>query len=104
MSNLNYLTETIITLEKLVNDLKFLRAGKQPDLNLLDNSPLLNDWVRATRSLPCLEGMVLEHPKLGSRRLITTSELFYVDPQLHFARTYSRFYRLGKPAPVRGLR
>lgn len=104
MNNPNYLAETISALDKLVNDLKVLRDGKQPDLNLLDNSPLLNEWVRTTRALPCLEGMVLEHPKLGSRRLITTSELFYVDPQLHFARTYSRFYRLGKPAPVRGLR
>ncbi|MBB5701647.1 multidrug transporter EmrE-like cation transporter [Ochrobactrum daejeonense] len=65
MSNLNYLAETINTLEKLVNDLKVLREGKQPDLNLLDNSPFLNDWVRTTRSLPCLEGMVLDHRSLS---------------------------------------
>lgn len=39
------------------------------------------------------------HPILGS--IVPggiTSELWYIDLKLGFTRTYSRFYRLGKPA------
>lgn len=69
-------------------------AGPSPDD--LAAAPLLNDWQAILmRSSCCLAGEVAGHPQLHG--WITTSALIVLDPGLTWARTMSRFYRLGSP-------
>lgn len=104
MNSQNYLNDMISKLHQLIDDLQSLREGKQPAPEILDYSPRLYDWNQTTRPAACLEGLVQEHPLLGRNRLIITSDLYYLDPEMRFARTLSRFYRLGKPARFRNQR
>ncbi len=97
MNSQQYLNDMINKLQRLIEDLKMLRDGKGPVSETLDDSPALYDWNQTTRPAVCLEGFVQEHPRLGRNRLIITSDLYYLDPELQFARTLSRFYRLGNP-------
>ena len=101
MNSQQYLNDMINKLHQLIDDLKMLRDGKQPAPEILDDSPALYDWNQTTRPAACLEGLVQEHPLLGRYRLIITSDLYYLDPEMRFARTLSRFYRLGNPARFR---
>jgi len=69
-------------------------AGPSPDD--LAAAPILNDWQAILmRSSCCLAGEVSGHPWLNGS--ITTSALIVLDPGLTWARTMSRFYRLGTP-------
>jgi hypothetical protein len=43
-----------------------------------------------------LTGFVAGHPRLGAMAIVT-SPLWVLDPELCWARTLSRFYRLGVP-------
>lgn len=56
---------------------------------------MLNSWIRTKHEVPCLVGRIVGHQYLDNHRLIQTSELFYVDGLGEFARTRSRWYRLG---------
>ena len=68
-----------------------LLARSQP------NAPILDEWRFAFRPVPCLEGLSTGHPRLpGECRPIVTSEIFLISEELGWARTYSRFYRLGR--------
>lgn len=60
----------------------------------LDDAPLLEDWTFAFRAVPILDGCAVGHPILGSRA-VCTSEIFAVDADFRWVRSYSRFYRLG---------
>jgi hypothetical protein len=82
-------------LEKLTSDLRSLRAGKALSEQQLEACPLLDQWSLGLLPVPCLTGAVYQHPTLGNRRSIYTSELVLVDPNGKWARTWSRFYRLG---------
>jgi hypothetical protein len=67
-----------------------------PRLTLL-HQRWLRDWrVHSIRSA-ALEGIVVGHPALRDGP-VRTSTLFYCDKELTFARTLSRYYRLGRPA------
>jgi hypothetical protein len=48
-----------------------------------------------------LVGEVTQHPSLGSRKIVT-SQVWFADPEGCWARTVSRFYRLGRPADREG--
>ena len=71
-----------------------------PQLGDLEHAPLLSDWV-ATRDVEfggaILVGMPTNHPTLQSE-LIHTSRICGFDPNKTWARTASRWYRLGAPA------
>lgn len=82
-------------LEKLTGDLHSLRAGKALSERQLGACPLLDQWSFGFLPAPCLVGTVYEHPALGNRSSIHTSELVLIDPNRRWARTWSRFYRLG---------
>ncbi|WP_308445297.1 MULTISPECIES: DUF6634 family protein [Methylobacterium] len=60
-------------------------------------SRVLSGWQRGTVPArePVLVGRVEGHPCLPGRRTIATSRLLALDPVLGWARTSSRWYRLG---------
>ncbi|WP_422369864.1 DUF6634 family protein [Hoeflea sp.] len=58
----------------------------------------IDNWALARRAVPCLVGIPTSHPILPDEEPIFTSELFYLDPEKHAARTFSRWYELGKRA------
>jgi hypothetical protein len=82
-------------LEKLTNDLRSLRAGKAPSERELRACPLLDQWSFGFLPAPCLVGAIYQHPILGNRPSVHTSELVLIDPSKRWARTWSRLYRLG---------
>jgi len=93
------LDETIAQLERLICDLKFIRANGHPTYRVLFDAPILNEWTPSIRVAPCLTGLSSGHPKLrGNDRPILTSEAWVVAPEDRWVRTLNRYYRLGKPS------
>jgi hypothetical protein len=85
-------------LRGLAHDLDRIAVAAAPTAAELAKAPLLVDW----RLVLCLSGLSLTgfaagHPLLGARKIIT-SPVWVLDPELCWARTLSRFYRLGVPA------
>ncbi|MBS1164348.1 MAG: hypothetical protein H6R00_373 [Proteobacteria bacterium] len=98
-SVLNELDYTNSLLRPLIHDLERIRAEGYPDARLLGEAPILHQWTPAVRPVSCLTGLSSGHPLLpGTARPIVTSEVWLIAPQEGWARTLSRFYRLGKPA------
>ena len=85
-------------LRRLADDLDRIAAGAAPTAMDLKSAPLLVDWQLTTRLTGiCLTGFVAGLALLGNKR-ICTSQLWALDPRLRWARTLSRFYRLGLAA------
>jgi hypothetical protein len=85
-------------LRSLADDLDRIAAGEAPTATDLAQAPLLVDWrFMLTWAGVSLVGFAAGHPLRGSRH-IATSPLWALDPDLRWARTLSRFYRLGVPA------
>lgn len=83
----------IAVLQRLVDDLTDIAAGTRPtELDLADAVVIRTPRLSAI-PLPCLIGYADNHPRLGSK-IITTSQLFAIDPKGKWARTLSRFYRI----------
>jgi hypothetical protein len=89
--------DTVERLRKLASDLERMTMFV-PDPEVLSDAPLLSDWVLAHRRAMALAGRVAEHPVLGDRRSIMTSEIYALDPGGGWARSWTRFYRLGPAA------
>ena len=70
--------------------------GRPPDLS---GAPIIDMWRPASRFAPALLGVVDGHPVLKSSRPKMTSELFAMDAAGGWARTWSRWYRLGNALP-----
>lgn len=81
-------------LEALMRDIGRIHAGVVPSAAELAAAPVLHGWAPAVRETVCLTGSVQAHP-LVRGGLITTSEVYAIDPLRGWARTYSRFYVLG---------
>jgi uncharacterized protein DUF6634 len=77
-----------------------LTAGGAPDQHDLALAPLLSGWRRSLVPVvePVLIGTVEGHPHLSGRRRVATSRLLALDPAAGWARTMSRWFRLGSPA------
>ncbi|HEY8162846.1 MAG TPA: DUF6634 family protein [Methylocystis sp.] len=84
-------------LRALADDLARIRDDGGPSDADLADAPILDRWVPISRMRPALAGMSAGHPLLGDR-LVQTSETYAVDFSRGWTRTYSRFYRLGRPA------
>ncbi|KAB2774837.1 DUF6634 family protein [Brucella anthropi] len=100
--NRQRLATEIETLKALVRDLERLLNGEDPHQSELADAPLIDNWDFDRRDTTCLVGTFIAHPRLG--RIVPngiTSELWYIDPERKYARTFSRFYRLGKPVRFR---
>ncbi|MGQ2908439.1 MAG: DUF6634 family protein [Aliihoeflea sp.] len=97
------LAKTAERLSALAADLRAIAHGQLPEEFLAGSAPTLDWWSPAVRPSVCLEGLVSGHPVLvGQDRAIRTSELWHLDQEAGWARTYSRWYRLGQPAPALG--
>ena len=82
---------------QLVDDLADLAKNGGPTTEQLAAAPLLSPWRGTTRSSPALTGLVFGHPRLADNRPALTTELFAIDIDAGWARSWSRFYRLGQP-------
>ena len=76
-----------------------LREGWAPGREVLARAPVLASWsIERRGDGVCLIGEVDGHPLIEWSRRIRTSALIAMDARrLHWARTVSRFYRLGCP-------
>ena len=66
----------------------------------LAEAPLLEEYALDIRAEPNLVGLCYEHPNLRGP-VIKTSGLWVYSTTGNWARTYSRWYRLGPPRPDR---
>lgn len=84
-------------LRALAGDCDRLERGRAVSPTVLQKAPLLTDWVPAiTTEGVKLVGRVTGHPRLGDCSAATTA-LWFADPDGAWARSLSRFYRLGPP-------
>ena len=83
-------------LETLVSALERFGNGEMPTASELEAAPLIHPFTIGTLRLPCLVGGNIGHP-IRTGPVIRTSEVWVMAPELGWARTYSRLYRLGEP-------
>lgn len=86
---------------ELLCDLRHLRDQRMPPPGVLQRAPILDGWSPAVRPVACLVGRPLGRPRLSGRRSAATSLLRVLSLADGYARTESRFYRLGRPATER---
>lgn len=89
------LERMIEKLQALLDDLIAIGEGDLPGQDRLEDAPLIDNWYLATRQIVCLRGEISGHPRLGYAPHGITSDLWLLAPQRRFARTISRYYRLG---------
>ncbi len=89
--------EVMRRMRAMCDDLDAVLAGLPPSEKLLADAPVLQEWRKVSYSALCLAGFVSGHPTIRSGPLVS-SQLYMVDPEQKWARTMSRFYRLGTPA------
>ncbi|MES1990966.1 MAG: DUF6634 family protein [Pseudomonadota bacterium] len=83
--------------EALLADLRRFANKQFPTSLEIGGAPLIDDYKINLRTCPVLSGIAHNHPRLGTTD-ITTTELWAIAPTLGWARTWSRFYRLGFPS------
>lgn len=71
-----------------------------PDPTTLAGAPHLDRWCALVSDCAQLAGRVTGHPRLREGARITTSPLLRIDPHAGWARTWSRYYRLGRQDPT----
>ncbi len=81
-------------LRELADDIEAIEEGVAPIAEDLRDAPVLTGWSTVSHQVPVLAGFVAGHPSL--KNLIMTSQVFASDGQT-WARTLSRWYRLGRP-------
>jgi hypothetical protein len=93
------------SLRSLLCDIRDLRVGDIPRSLDLEAAPTIDRWSFGLVPARCIVGSVRGHPILGNRARVHTSELVLIDPEHGWARTWSRYYRLGtreEPATTSG--
>ncbi|WP_378950126.1 DUF6634 family protein [Mesorhizobium sp. ANAO-SY3R2] len=91
-------------LARLVADMERIRHGDLPQvLAGGEDAPILDRWTLSHRPALCLAGLSTGHPRLaGVNRAIATSDVWLMSEDRTWARTLSRWYRLGRPAEQSG--
>lgn len=84
-------------LRDLADALDAAASGAYPTAADLSEAPLLDDWHVASRAVTALRGRVTGHPDFPPNQAVRTSEVYASDGH-SFARTFSRLFRLGRPA------
>lgn len=97
---LRQIDEHIDILRRLLTDLEELRRSGVPTPSSLGEAPFLDKWSFAHRLVPCLSGYPEGHPTCRSGRMARTSDLWVIAPERGYARTLTRFYRLGTRGSV----
>lgn len=91
--------EEAVTLEAALAAFDAITTGVAPTARDLAAAPFLTGWRHCL--VPSVERVLIgtaeEHPRLPGRRNIVTSRLLALDGEAGWARTVSRFYRLGRP-------
>ena len=88
------LLRLIERLEPLLADLKRLTTdGRPPDLS---DSPLIDHYIVSTTPVTVLVGHITGHPFVRGP-VSHTSQVMVAAAEEGWARTLSRFYRLGRP-------
>lgn len=91
--------------DRAARDLRRLQEGGQPGPEEFADAPLLERWYYARHprcGQLCLCGLISGHPRIPDGPA-TTSPLLAIDAHAGWARTLSRWYRLGEPDPVSGM-
>lgn len=83
------------SLTSLLCDIQDLRTTDMPRSMDLRAAPIIDKWSYGLIPSRCIIGSVRAHPILGDRARVHTSQLILVDPENGWARTWSRYYRLG---------
>lgn len=85
--------------------LRWINSGARPPDDAWSSAPLLDDWrIVPARRPPAadgmseLEGVVAGHPDFDLGMRIRTTPLLFVEHGQGWARTVTRFWRLGRPA------
>ncbi|GEO97870.1 hypothetical protein GCM10007887_01530 [Methylobacterium haplocladii] len=84
-------------LRDLADALQAIEDYDAPTQIELDCAPRIEDWKSARREVRVVTGRVYGHPDIADGRPIVTSDL-YASDGTSWARTLSRYYRLGEPA------
>jgi hypothetical protein len=85
-------------LAALTADMEGTRKGIPPERLAGGDAPVLDRWMLGVKAAPCLAGLSTGHPLLpGENRMIGTSALWLMSEDKTWARTLSRWYRLGRP-------
>ena len=88
----------------LLSDMERILEGVLPETLVNEEPPLLDRWLLGNVLTPALVGLSTGHPALpGTNRPIATSQVFLMSADMSWARTLSRWYRLGRPAERSGL-
>jgi hypothetical protein len=91
------LPNLVARLRDLADDLEgFHEHGHIPEIAVA-----IEDWVLLRRAVPCLVGTMSGHPTVGDGNAGATTELFVFDTEAGIARTFNRWYRLGRPQAVK---
>jgi hypothetical protein len=102
------LAEAPATREELLEGVAMLRwinTGARPPYDVWASAPLLDDWRIAPARVPPatdgmfeIEGVVSGHPDFRDGQRIRTTPLLFADHARGWARTITRFWRLGTPS------
>lgn len=94
-------------IERIISGLREAQKiadGYVPTEADLAGAPLISNWIFATAPGdpgPTLVGSITGHPTLGNSALSTTSVVLAIDVEAGWARTVSRYYRLGPRAGMK---
>jgi len=86
-------------LRRLADDLDRLAASGRPSPADLAGAPVLSNVRMGSNPNPGLRGTVIGHPDVPDGDYVETTDLYAVDPEGRWARTWSRWYALGEHAP-----
>lgn len=103
--NEDELATEVERLRSLAVDIERILEGVPPKAIASEEGvPFLDRWFLANRATPCLIGLSTGHPRLvGVNRSLATSDVWLMSDDKAWARTLSRWYRLGRPADRSGL-
>lgn len=88
--------ELAARIHDLSRDLRLIEELKAPSIRDIASAPVIDDWYVGHRMEPALIGRLSGHPVVRPGPVVT-SGLFYLDPLAGYARTMSRWYKIGAP-------
>ena len=89
----------ILWLKNLLKDLENMTNGIFPDPRQLAAFPKIENWILASRRVPCLFGTIPGSCRIGDKPARLTTDLWVHAPAMGFARTLTNFFALGEPGP-----